>query len=289
MARIVSSAHARDRFRERGYLIAGLFPFWTAAGHQVIVHEGAFDPPPGDIAFLHVDRTVVPEPYLAALRRYPLVVNGATADIGKRRISEHLVRENDPYDGPVIVKTNLNCAGIPEAFHGAVERREASNFPRLRAVAGTLRRTLVPSGARAHEPPYAVYPRRALVPPAVWRDPEAVVEKFLPERDERGYYVRVWLFCGDRETCTRVRGPHPVVKARDIVERTPVPVPDEMRERRRRLGFEFGKFDFVLHQGTPVLLDANRTPTLPSEMNEDLASKLRRLAPGLDALLRGPG
>jgi hypothetical protein len=35
-----------------------------------------------------------------------------------------------------------------------------------------------------------------------------------------------------------------------------------MRQRRRELGFDFGKLDFVLRDGKAVLLDANRTPAL---------------------------
>jgi hypothetical protein len=42
-----------------------------------------------------------------------------------------------------------------------------------------------------------------------------------------------------------------------------VPVPDDLRETRRRLGFDYGKWDFVLHEGRAVLIDANKTPGRP--------------------------
>ena len=40
-----------------------------------------------------------------------------------------------------------------------------------------------------------------------------------------------------------------------MMQREPVPIPDEIRAARKRFGFEYGKFDFVLHRGVPVLLD----------------------------------
>lgn len=37
-------------------------------------------------------------------------------------------------------------------------------------------------------------------------------------------------------------------------------VPEPIREARRRLGCDYGKFDFVTHHGQVVLLDTNSTP-----------------------------
>ena len=87
-------------------------PTW---GTRVIVHEGTAKSPRADLALLHVDRTVVPDEYIEALGRYPVVINGATRDIGKRVISANLVGPYDDYRGPAIVKTNANASGIPRA------------------------------------------------------------------------------------------------------------------------------------------------------------------------------
>ena len=61
--------------------------------------------------------------------------------------------------------------------------------------------------------------------------------------------------------------------------------PGEIVALRQRLGFDFGKFDYVLHQGRSYLLDVNRTPAFGHS-----PARLRRqgevLAAGLHGLLR---
>jgi hypothetical protein len=271
MARIVVLTHPRDLFRSRHFMVQGLFSHWEAAGHRVVVHEGTRDLPDADVAVLHVDRTVVPAEYIEALRRYPFVVNGKTGDIGKRAISRHLVGPYDAYAGPVIVKTNANAGGVPERLHEEVARLKGE-----------------PAGppVRYMTERYPIYDSPALVPPALRLDPDLVVEKFLPERAEHGYYSRHWVFFGDRERCNRVQGPHPVVKAADATERVPVPVPDELRAWRARLGFDYGKFDFVVHDGAPILLDVNRTPTLPAKLSDAVKAGMEDLAKGIAAFCR---
>jgi len=65
----------------------------------------------------------------------------------------------------------------------------------------------------------------------------------------------------------------------------PVAVPDELRAERSRLGFDYGKFDFVVHEGRAILLDANRTPSAPPPSPEVDASNVH-LAGGIDSLLK---
>ncbi len=38
--------------------------------------------------------------------------------------------------------------------------------------------------------------------------------------------------------------------------------PDAIRGLRRRLGIDYGKLDYVVHDGEVVLLDVNRTPAV---------------------------
>ena len=270
MAAILVLVHPSDLFRNRHFMVTGLFDHWMAAGHRVLVHEGTTGLPDADIALLHVDTTIVPEAYLDALRRYPIVLNQATGDISKRRISEQLVGPDESYAGPVIVKTNANAGGVPEWLHQEVAR--ASGRPMGPAVHPMLAR-------------YPVFASSSEVPVAMRRDPELVVERFLPERDEHGYYARHWIFFGPAERCNRVRGAEPVVKGADIEERIAVPVPDELRAWRKRLGFDYGKFDFVIHEGKPVLLDVNRTPAAPANLSDALRAGNAELAKGIDAFL----
>lgn len=273
MAKILVLSHEYDLYEHRHFLVQELCAHWGNSGHEVIVHQGASRAPRADVAILHVDATVVGPEYLEALADTPVVVNRATLDISKRAYSRNLVGPFDAWTGPVIVKTNANSGGIPEWLHESVarERGVPASGPPSRHMAGR----------------YPIYASFARVPLELRFDPELVIEKFLPERDPRGYACRHYLFFGDRERCSRWVGPHAVVKAADAIERKPVEVPDEIRAWRRKLGFDYGKIDFVIHDGKPVLIDANRTPTLPrGRLTGAVREGLEMLAGGIDALLR---
>ena len=272
MAKILVLTHAYDSYRERSFLIQTLCRHWETAGHDVYVHEGPAGAPRADVGILHVDATVVEREYVEALAGCAVVVNGATLDIGKRSYSQNLVTGFDPWAGPVIVKTNANAGGVPEWLHESVARKRgvAPPGPPVKRMVGR----------------YPVFPSFADVPLELRLDPEIVVERFLPELDPRGYASRHYIFLGDRERCTRMVGPHPVVKGADAIERTHVEVPDAIRAWRRKLGFDYGKLDFVVHEGKPVLIDANRTPTFPrGEVAAAIRQGLEELARGIDALL----
>jgi len=275
MARILIITHAWDDFPYRRFLVHDLAMRWGSAGHTVTSVAGLAGWPEADIALLHVDLSVIPEAYRKAAGRYAVVLNGAVPDIRKRVISRHLVRPGDGWNGPVIIKTDLNCGGLPEL--------------RLQQIEAAQRRGMTgngPFGAAAYEiDRYPVIDSPVEVPPHVWSDPALVVEKFLPERDARGYWMRAWTFFGDRERCTRYLGAHPVIKSGDFLAREAVPVPDELRAERKRLGFDFGKFDFVMHEGRAVLFDANRTPGLPTIASDELTRSNADLALGIISLL----
>jgi len=251
MAHIAVITHAHDHFRRERYLLRSLAGFWLRAGHRVSVGAGPDECPDADLAVLHVDLSVVPDAYVEASRRYPVVVNGAVLDIRKNRVSRCLARRDDDWTGPVIVKTDLNCGGVPEM-----------RLRRLNVDAGHA--TVAPVRPEAYTTePYPIFESAADVPAAVWDNPGLVVERFLPERDARGFGIRTWVFLGDRERCTRYVGSHPIVKAGNIVAREPAAVPDDLRRERQRLGFDYGKFDFVVCDGRSILFDANRTPSAP--------------------------
>jgi hypothetical protein len=273
VATLLILVHPRDLFRTRDFLIKGLVRPWESMGHTVLVHEGATRAPSADAVLLHVDRTVVPAEYLDVARAYRVAINGATGDISKRAISANLVGPFDAWRGPVIVKTDANGRGIPERIHHEVARRAGE-------VVG-------PPGRYMPER-YPVFESIDHVPPELRLDPALVIEKFLPERDPRGYAARHWIFLGDRGVCTRLVGLNPMVKGADVVERSIVDLPDTIRAHGARLGFGYGKLDFVLHEGRAVLLDANRTPTLPAALRERV-TYLPELAKGIDALLERGG
>jgi len=273
MARIVLITHTYDNFRSRKFLLGTLAGHWINAGHDVSVTAGLGNWPDGDIAIMHLDISVTPAAYCEASKRYPIVVNGAATDIRKTRVSHNLVRANDGWTGPVMIKTDLNCGGIPEMQALQQFRRDGKPAD------------LPPGPIVSTTQPYPILPSAGEVPDEVWNNPGLVVERFLPEQDAQGFALRVWVFFAERERCTRYRGTHPILKRVNIVGREPVPVPEELRAERERLGFEYGKFDFVVRDGRAILYDANKTPTAPPRSPQVDASNVD-LAGGLDAMMR---
>ena len=143
MARIVVITHEYDsflrprRFWQRpagNYLLFGVLQALSRRGHRWRVCNG-LHPPPADAAILHVDSTRVAAPYLALAARYPIALNFGTADISKRHVSGALLRRADTWPGPVIVKTDLNHMGLPEAGHNAVARGRGQHPPHATAPA----------------------------------------------------------------------------------------------------------------------------------------------------------
>lgn len=228
-------------------VISHLAEFWREDGCHVEFVFGVRNFVPADLAVLHVDLSVVPEEYIRFSRRYPVVVNGAVRDTRKSVISRNLVAPDDPYDGPVIVKSDLNFAGEPE--------RRLRPFARLmRYVDDYLRPDLLREPAQ-----YPIYGSVANVPQGCFGDPEVVVERFLPEREGDLYCVRLYEFLGDRSTCIRLAGRHPIVNGASCLNVEEVEPHPDIVALRSELGFDYGKFDYVVRDGGAVLLDANKT------------------------------
>jgi hypothetical protein len=53
------------------------------------------------------------------------------------------------------------------------------------------------------------------------------------------------------------------VKVGSAIAHESAQVADALRAERARLGFDYGKFDFISHDGRPILFDVNRTPGAP--------------------------
>jgi hypothetical protein len=90
------------------------------------------------------------------------------------------------------------------------------------------------------------------------------------------FTLRFWVFCGAAERCTRYVSPDRLVKATRSIRKEAVPVPDELRQRRHELGFNYGKFDFVLHQGKAILLDANKNARASTKSDEFACRRSRQ-------------
>ena len=259
--------HPRDDFWDRRYLIQLLIPRWEAMGFRVAVVADEATYVPGDAALLHVDLSVVPDSVRRMAERYPVVVNGSVVDIRKRSFSRQILDRNATWAGEVIVKSNWNYGGAREFRLDVLESPLGRLLTRRyqdQAVCNALGllerrkpwrwRRMLPTSQ------YRVYPDRTQVPSGVWGNPNLIVERFVAERAGSDYCCRHWLFFGNREVTRRVTSPLPVVKAAAKIETTSDAVPAELRAIRAQMGFDFGKFDYGIVDGTVFLYDVNRTP-----------------------------
>lgn len=283
MARIVVITHRHDRLRAfslrslgfRGrYLMHDILREMRRRGHEAIVQHGIPNRPlQGDAAILHVDTTVTPQEYIDFAATFPRCINIGVTDISKRRISGAVLSAGDAWDGPVIVKSNANFGGRPEARLNRLARKHGKPepFPGIAEIPG-----------------YDIFDGLDKVSRECLDDPALVVERFIPEPDPAGYALRFWVFCGEEERCNRFVSDRPILKASSVVRWEPVEVPAELRALRRELGFDYGKFDFVIHEGRPVLLDANKTIGRPRHMDKAYLQEVLRFASGLERLIASP-
>jgi hypothetical protein len=270
--------HEAHEFPSTGSLLAELAAFWQEAGIRVTVLQGIASHVDADAVILHVNETVTPAAYIRFAEQYPVVINGRATDISKRRVSRDLLRRPGDHVGPVMVKTDRNFGGDAESW---LVRRNGG-LPRYAHAV----RNRFPWSWRSTLEKYPVFASADQVPMAVWYNPDLVVERFMPERRDEFYCVRTWLFFGDQDRVALFYGRDPIVKAHTIIGRERLhDVPADLRQMRRDLGFDFGKFDYAIVEGRTVLYDANRTPSLGAASREECLPWLRTMADGIWSLL----
>jgi hypothetical protein len=269
--------HERDNFEYVNYLLKEMSACWRNEGMRVSVQYGPAAPVKADLLILHVNLTVIPPRYLDFAQRYPHTINASVSDISKRSFSRNIVRRGDGWGGPVIVKTNRNFRGMPEV-------RIAKAVGGLAHHANTMRNKL-PWGWHSELPEYRIFPSQGDVPAAVWWNRGLVAERFLPEREGDFYCLRTWTFLGDRETHSRSFSNEAIIKADHVIKRELLAeVPADLRRMRAELGFDYGKFDYALVDGVPVLYDVNKTPALGAVSGE-FKTKISMLAAGIQSFL----
>jgi hypothetical protein len=255
-------------------LAVRLCDIWRDRGHRVSVTSARFVE--ADCALLHIDTTVVKPDLVPEAPPATLFLNKRVVDISKRRVSRNLVSPSDDYAGPVIVKTDGNYYGLtltPETLSHKLTK--------------ILRKGAGPKTWRyLHMLPKTSYPilnTKSEVPDWVWRRDDLVVERFMAEREGDLYVLRMWIFFGGREYGVKLYGDQAVVKRDNTVRfEYLTDVPQELRRERKRLGFDFGKFDYVLENGKAQLLDANSTPTITGD-----SPSLLNLADALSDMFAG--
>jgi hypothetical protein len=274
--RIVVLRRPNDGFDRNPYVVHLLMQQWRQWGFSVDVSDHTDTAVgPHTVVIPHLDATRTPPNYETSFGRCAAVVNRTVTDISKRKISKNLVIRPTDHDGPVIVKTDRNAGGQPELERIRDKGRVA------RAALAIARR--LPWALTGMIDYYKVFDHPSLVPRAVWRNPFLVVEKFLPERQEGMYCLRQYTFFGTSEINTLAFSVDPIVKARNVTRRQVLSEPSPgVREIRAVLGFDYGKFDYVLQDGRVVLFDANRTPTYdPGSRAGSPSALIIRLAEGI--------
>ena len=245
MTKLVILFGEQERKSEaKGYVITRLAEIWRQQGLQVETCFGPDEYIPGDLAIVHVDRSVVPEAYLELAARYPAAVNGSVRDIRKSTFSSIQVTQRDEWPGPVIVKSDFNFAGVPESTG---TRKILRNFSRKYFH-------LIPKFSS-----YKLFKGLADVPSRYFSDDRYVVEKFIPERNGNDYCVRTFLFLGNNCNSAILTSRHPIVTDTNAYRVDTIEPHPELWKFKERIGIDYGKFDYVLCDGSPVILDVNKT------------------------------
>ncbi|MCC6659336.1 MAG: hypothetical protein IT437_00480 [Phycisphaerales bacterium] len=268
--------------QRRAYRLWAIVANWRRRGLRVGVQFGLQEPMEADLLFPHIDVSYIPGDYWGYIQGHPLAVNRSVRDIRKTVYCDHRLTRGDDWDGPVIVKTRANCGGFGDDELAHRGRRSLtarawsriSRRPRLERLGLAWVRSL-----RA----YHVYPSPRYVPGGAFHNPHLVVERFLPERRGTDYAVRMWTVFGDRWIHRTLIGPDPLVKNRNArLTHDTDPPPAEIVAWRSRLGLDYGKMDYVIHDGRAILLDVNTTPTVTGSVRTD--EHTRAAAPLADGL-----
>ena len=244
--------HEKDRYDDwhEYYKIVECIPYWREWGFETEMLFGVRGRADADLAILHVDLSVVPGKYLRFAQRFPRTLNGKVSDIRKSTISTIRRGPDDTYDGPVILKTNLNAGGAPE-------RR---NLPRLQREYARLRWRMTRRADRmTDDSDYRLFDSLKDVPRRFFRDSRFVVEKFIPEVEGDSFFIRSYIFLGDGMTSHRLRAQAPIVKSWSKIDFEPVELHPDVPKLARSLNFDYGKFDYVVHNGEATVFDCNKT------------------------------
>ncbi len=272
------------------YIAWCLADIWRAGGIEVEAVRGLDADVEADLLFPQIDLSVIPESYVAYFERFPRVINRRVTDIRKSTFAAHTLKPGDEWDGRVIVKTDRNYGGRPEqrllgTISSKVSRRMRARFGPLVGHHDTTRPVDLGTTSVLEPSCYPVFDSLDDVPAEAFTNSALTVERFLPERCGEGYVLRTYSFLGDRWFTRRRVSPHPIVRGATSRLVDAPPLPPRLLAMREELGFDYGRFDFVIHDDEPVLLDVNATPTAAMDAyHGDLLRSLQDLAAGLRSL-----
>ncbi len=262
----------RDRppLRPLTYAIDHYALRWREAGYHVIDHIGLGDIPNADLVFVHIDLSVIPQEYIEFIKKIPNTVNGQIFDISRRSFSQILLSQNDPYSGRVIVKTDANYGGLPESF---LKKKKLYNkvFKRWSTIKALNK--------------YRIFDSIKKVPKGVWNNNNLIVEPYLYDEENGIYSVSYYMFFGDKEISGRLTSPdEPLLKFDNCATDELIPLPDEVKQWRKDLKIDFGRFDYLEKNGKYFLIDVNKTEGGGS-MNFDYPDEMDLFASGIEFYL----
>jgi len=269
--KIVVIQHKNDFKGEQAvYFIEVIAKCWREAGHEVVFVNGLQNSIKADLAILHINLSVVPGKYVEYAKQCPIVLNDDITDIRKRTISKHLVRQRDIFDGPVIVKTDLNCGGIPESkiYNKPLpKRRSMMNYVRKTVrktrKAGIKLNLIQADSMRLVQSEYRdsfqIFERKSRVPGYIWENDDWIVEKFIPEKEGSKFITRNAYFLGNKIIGFKSYSLDPIIKEEEEGVSDKIEVSEEIILLRNKLGLDYGKIDYVMHSNKPVVLDVAKT------------------------------
>lgn len=243
------------------WAINELAQVWNAAGIKVQYMTGLQMRPPADVLIVHIDLSVVPQEFLDVAAEYPVAINARVKDIRKRTISRQLVVPGDGWQGPVIVKSNLNCCALGELLVGL---RDPSQ-PKARKFPFKMQR----------QTDYRIFERVDQMPQEYFGDDSVIVERFLPEREGELYYTRSYHFLGSKTTTVRLGSSQPIVLGHTATSMETIEPHPDVVQFREEFGLQYGKIDYVIHEGRAVILDVNKTTGAGGVSNDPRVQELR--------------
>lgn len=260
------NGNGTDAVSVDNYLIGLMVKEWKEIGINVEILCGTSRFVQADILINHVDLTVLTDDYRHLMDRYPVVINRHVLDISKSKISDHILKKNDNYADPVIVKTDRNFGGMPEKSLASEPHANPSSLANLMGkiiLKLKVKQAVHVDWAKVDSleaDTYPVYDSLHEVPEDIFNNKNLIVEKFLPEVEGDNYCIRYYFFFGGKEINFLLKSKDKHVKGSTVSQFEEAPVPSELRSARERLKFDYGKFDYVIRDGRVVLFDVNRTP-----------------------------
>ena len=285
---IIFAEHLKKKMVQH-YRIWRFAEFWEQCGYKINFIFRYDEPVDADLIIPHNNLSVRPEEVYQMFADTSAVINRDVCDIRKSCFSTNLVNREDDYQGPVIVKTDANYGGLPERvalkYLPGRERLAAQLVRSKRAwkkIYSARSFNSLVYRSRISPSRYPVFSSKSQLPQGTFTNKELIVEKFLPEKDGEYYCLRSYAFLGDKGVAVRSKSKYPVVKGANGFDLEFIPIDEQIVEWQKKLGFDYGKFDYVVRDGEVVLFDVNDTPTFGNAYSEEVQERIvNQLAGGI--------